>query len=641
MRTWRRRALRSRRHRVALASVAFACGSFAFAARISAEPIGAEPIGAGAAGQAQVTVELDPPNYDGLQSFLDYEGRLALADGDFRRARKIFNRLLKIDPYDVRAMRELGRIAHALGELEKAVKILGRVDDLDGTTPDAEIHFIRGESLYALGRKDEAWRAFERTERDLGDGPLDRRGTLWLARIAVLRGDIDRALTLYLGLLETDQPSSPTYAETMVLAIEGCIVNKHWDTAAELLDDLLAAQPDHPRGRALKAWVLEGSGQIEEELALRAEAARDHEPKETLDYARALERANDYSAALGHYRTAWALGVSEAADGITRLERRLSPEVAGGLMLRDDPSGSIAGWRAAATLPLGFRLRFALSAMNEESNGNILGPKERSQTTASGWGILASRRGAMVALGTTVRLDETDDGGVGGTAIVQTSPQRDVLLQIRGDGNVPWHESASTLRDDGVMDTLGAQLYMKSEVQDRRVLVSFAAQARRLGLETMAGLPDDRATQLFGAAGVDVTLSASTEHALQSEMFDAEMIAPRSLTTSTVVSYRHYEMSSENPFGQRLVLVERSSIDELSGVVRRVLDARGTVGAELRGGLGFDWARWVQQWRAGASILVSATPWSRLTVDYDVASESGTGIAGRQHIGSMIFHVDL
>jgi hypothetical protein len=49
----------------------------------------------------------------------------------------------------------------------------------------------------------------------------------------------------------------------------------------------------------------------------------------------------------------------------------------------------------------------------------------------------------------------------------------------------------------------------------------------------------------------------------------------------------------------------------------------------------------VRIWRAGASALISATSSSRLTFDYDVASESGTGLSGRRHAGSVVLHVDL
>ena len=42
------------------------------------------------------------------------------------------------------------------------------------------------------------------------------------------------------------------------------------------------------------------------------------------------------------------------------------------------------------------------------------------------------------------------------------------------------------------------------------------------------------------------------------------MLSPRGLASSTVLSLRHYELTSDDPFGERLVLVERSRTDEIS-----------------------------------------------------------------------------
>ena len=80
-------------------------------------------------------------------------------------------------------------------------------------------------------------------------------------------------------------------------------------------------------------------------------------------------------------------------------------------------------------------------------------------------------------------------------------------------------------------------------------------------------------------------------------------------------------------------------------MIRHVFGS-GVLGTELRGGIGYDWQRAVRQWRAGASLLLAATTSSRLTVDYDVASETVigpglTGLTGRRHIGSVVLHVDL
>jgi Flp pilus assembly protein TadD len=610
---------------------AIVCGTFASASSVRAETT-----------DAVVTVEVSEPSYDGFQKLLDSEAHEALAKGDYGRAMWLFSRLLHIDPYDVRALRETGRLASALGQYDLAIGVLARVDELDGTRPDPEIHYLRGEALTALGRKDDAVAEYARTEQELGAGPHDRQGTLWLARIAVLRGDTAGAVARYEALLKNDDPNRATYAEVLLYEVDAYIQIKDWATAERLLRDFLRFQPDHERGRAVLAWVLEGRGKVDEELALRTQLAKDRaeDPNDILAHARALERAGESSAALARYREARALGVTEAQDGIHRLEPRFAPKLGGGLTMQNDPTGTIAAWAAGATLPLGGHLRLSLSTMAEQTSGGM-GVPEKAMSSATGWAIATGRSGRLLAVGTTMRLDDAASGRVGGSAIAQSSPVRDFQVQVRGDLGVPWHESATTMRDDGVMDTLGAQVFFKSQISSRRILASVGTQARQLALEPRVGLPMTPALQLFGSAGVDIMLSATGDRAVRGESFDREMVVPRGLTPATVVSYRHYEASSDNPFGARLVLVERSSIDELSGLVRHVFDRGGRLGGELRGGLGYDWARYVQQWRAGASLLLSASAWSRLTVDYDVASESGTGLTGRRHLGSVVLHVDL
>jgi tetratricopeptide (TPR) repeat protein len=591
--------------------------------------------------QAQVTVEVDAPAYDGLQALLDDEARTALANGDFKRAWHFFWRLLEIDPHDVRALRESGRIASALGKLTYAVDTLAEVDSLDGTVADPELHYLRGDALFALGRKDEAELEWQAVKRDLGDGPYDRRGTLWLARIEVLRGNLDGALALYQPLLDADMVGTPTYAEVTLYEVEAYILCDDWKSAEAKLRDFLAGEPDHERARAMLAWVLEGRHKIDEELPLRQEFAEewtDH-PRKTLEYARALERAHDDSAALHQYREARALGVVEASTSVDRLEQRMSPELGAGAIARGDTSGDITGYFGAATVPFGGRFRLSLSALHEISAGALpMRTEDRTETTGTGWGILTTRRGSIFALGTSVRMSDPAHG-IGGSGIVQTSPLGDVQLQVRGDVNVPWHESASTFREGGTMDTLGAQVY--ASPRSKRVLFSVGGMARRLALQPVGGLEMEHALQLWGSAGVDVIVHSAPGEEVRGQILDNEMLAPRSLSTATVLSYRHYEMSSDDPFGEQLVLVERSSMDELSGAARKVFGARGMLGAELRGGIGYDWGRQVKQWRAGASLLLSATRTSRFTFDYDTATESATGIVGRRQQGTVVLHVDL
>lgn len=584
-----------------------------------------------ASADTTVEVAVEPPQYDSLQSVLSEEASLALSEGRYRRAWQLYWHMLVIDPLDLHALRESGRVAHAMGRLTYAAETLARVDKLDGEQDDPELHYVLGECLLALGKKEEGWRALETMEAEVGPNPTDRRHVLWLARVAALRGELRRAVDLYLPLVHGEDKTSAGYAEVMLYITEAHILSRDWDSAEITVRDLLRVQPDHARAREVLAWVLEGQQELDEELTIRAVLAEewtDH-PRKTFEYARALERAYDYDGALSRYREARSLGVVDASEGITRLRYKMAWELGAGATMRVDPSGTVQGWSAGASIPFDGRIRGTLSVTDETSSGGLYGMEDRL-TSVTGTGILTVGRGETLGFGVTAQPDALSR--VGGTTLLQTSPTRRVQLWARTDMNMPWRESASTIREGGLFDAGAFQLY--AAPMSRRVLFGVGGQYRRLGFLDL----EERADQFLGAASVDFTLSGPGD-AVRGEMLDGELLLPRTMATAIVASYRHYEMKSDDPFGDRLVLVERSSLDELSAVARKVVDSR--LGAEVRGGIGYDWARETRQWRAGASLLLAASTGSRLSLDYDVASESGTGLAGRRHLASAVFHVDL
>ncbi len=593
------------------------------------------------ANSVEVSVEVSEPVYDELQKMLDEEARAAMNSGDFKRAWHYFWRLLVIDPTDTRALREAGRVASALGKLDYAVATFTKLDALNGTAPDPEIHFLRGEALMALGRKWEAERAFGQTERELHAAPIDRRGVMWLARIAALRQNLPAALELYGPLIPEDRKSAE-YAEVMLSIVEAHTLSKDWATAEQLLRRFRVDQPDHARGRELLAWVLGARGNVKEELGLRVGLASewDDHPRKTAEYAQALERHYDYSGALDRYREARSLGVRGIDADIDRMRLRTAPELGGGVTYRGDGSGTILGWHAGGSVPLGSWLRFAVNASQDTARGGVVAT-EVTSTAAAGWLSLSGDRGELAAIGATVRESSFSvDRGLGASAIMRSSPERRVQLQLRGDVNMPWRESSSTIREDGVVDAVTAQL--SATPWSRRFLLILAGQGRRLGLAPAGEMAETlHARQLLGAVGFDLTVAGDPSRAARGEILDNELLVPRGLSDAIVVSYRHYELTSDDPFGMRLVLVERSGLDEVSGVMRRTLDDGGVLAGELRGGIGYDRGRDMQGWRAGGSLLWGLTKASRLTLDFDVASESRTGLTGRRHATSAVLHVDL
>ena len=586
-----------------------------------------------------VTVAFEEPTYDGLQAFLDEEACAAMSKGDFRKAWYLFWRLLEIDPDDTRALREAGRVAQALGKLDYSVTALARVEAARPGTPDPELHFLRGEALDALGRHGEAEQEWATCERELAVKPLDQQGTMWLARIAALRKDLGKSVALYQSVMPIDRQSSE-YAAVVLSMVEAYALSREWAGAERELRAFLVAQPEHPRAKAILAWVLEARGTVVEAVQLRAAFAEewtDH-PQKTVEYARVLERVYRLPAALARYREARALGVPDLNDDIARVHGRVAPELAAGIATLGDASGDVTGWNAGANIPFGGRRRVIATASRVSSTGgNLLG--EDTSTTGTLWAMASNRDGHRLALGATYRDSAEYGGGVGGSAWLATSQDRRLQLQMRADYGQAWRESATTVREGGVYDQGSAVAFAGG--LDGKLLLQVGLQGRRLALAPRMGEAAAHAVQILGIGGLDYTLWSAPGALARGEILGDDMLAPRTMSTSIVASYRHYELSGDDPFGQQLTLVKRSSLDEVSLTVSKVADPRGIVSGELRGGYGHDWVRDAERYRAGASIMLSLTGSSRFTFDYDVASESQTGLVGQRHLGQAVLHVDL
>jgi tetratricopeptide (TPR) repeat protein len=606
--------------------------------------IAAALLGAALAGSPVVS-HADERSYDDVQKLFDEEARTAMGKGDYKRALHFFWRLLLIDPDDAAALREAGRCAKALGDLVYAEKALKRTDELRGGVMDPELHFLRGEALLGLGRRVEANVEFDKALAELKIIPLDRNASMWLARIYALKGDLTQSDKLYWEL-------APAYSRTaefgdlMTNLAEAHILGNDWPGAERLLRRLLMHQPHHERGREMLAWVLEHKGDTSEELQVRAELAAEpgtDAPGRAERYGRALERAHDYKGALVHYRQAQSLGNDSLEQDIERVENTMSPEVGAGGTFMDDPTGQAQGWMWGVTAPLGMHVRLALSGTQQEVDNMALTLEPMSGntlTTVSG-NIVLDHKGDQLALGSTFYWHTDDDNtGRGYNATLRTKPGRFLQAQAIGEYQMPWRESVATIAMNGVSDTAGLDVY-SAPFSDRLVL-GVGARARRLALEPMEfSTENPQAQQLFGAAGADFVLWTNPRKFARGEIFDDSMLWPSPLMAAAVLSYRHYELSSDDPFGQRLVLVERSSLDEVSGVIRETFGKRGTLGVEVRGGAGYDWSRDVREWRVGGTLMFAATSNSRLTLAYDAASETGTGLTGQRHTGWFALHVDL
>lgn len=575
------------------------------------------------------------------------EAQAAMAEGDFYRARQLYLTILIGDPNDATAAREAGRASHALGDFAAAVSELSRAHELSQKAADAELHYLLGEALYAVGRNDEARRIHDLAVGEISPTPTERMQRLWLARIHARRGELPAADALYAAILR----EQPRDEEALVARIEAHTLCKAWPRAEELTRQFLYARPDHQRGREILAWILEVRGSIDEETILRgdlAEAAAPVDRERTIAHGRSLERARNFHGALVRYRQALALGTSSdpaLKAAIERLENQLSLETAVGGAYRTDPSGSSTEVRVGVAVPISGENAVSLTASYDLASASTVATDANSATVTTGLLLGHGREvtSALMVSGNYHRMtmagEAVDFAHVGAAAEVRIGTGSRFQLHARADLNMPWREAANTIREGGRYDGLTAHAYALP--LGPRLVIDAGVQARRMELEdlmpTMQMDANGRQYLFFG--GLDYVLQVDPTHVARGQILDEEMLWPTYLADSVVLHYRHYEGFTRDDFGERLVLSERNTIDEVGGTVRRTFGR--VLGAELRAGTGYDFARELTMWRAGGALLASPSANTRFTFSYDIANESTDAFVGRRHTGWITFHADL
>jgi Flp pilus assembly protein TadD len=148
-----------------------------------------------------------------------------LAHGDLDRARRQFEEVVKALPHDGPAERDAGRAASAAGQFEYAAEALEKAHHFEGHKADPELHYLRGEALFTLGRDEQAFREQRIAELEIGPNPQERMAKLWLARIYARRGYVVLADRVY----ETMQPPPPKFDEEVSLnQADAHLLNKDW-----------------------------------------------------------------------------------------------------------------------------------------------------------------------------------------------------------------------------------------------------------------------------------------------------------------------------------------------------------------------------------------------------------------------------
>src|SRR5678815_4047731 len=571
-----------------------------------------------------------------------------LTSGDFAQARVLYEKVSTLDRTDAYAVREAGRAAGALGDFVYAAEALGRADVLASHARDPELHYLRGEALFALGDRKEARREHDLVERELASMTPTRQSQLWLARVYARRGEVARADALYRAL--TPAPGRPIDAEVSINHAEAYMLNRDWSGAERILNELLARSPNHQRAQDMLASTLEAGGRLDDELMLRARiAGRATTSRQLLDYGRALERSGDFAGALREYRRARGLAGGhndpELRIALRRMTQRTSLEVAAAVLGRSDSQSTSLGEQIGLAVPFGPAHHYALGARHERMTADAT---SRDGSAGELWAALATHHPAADTIigGKLGYLDVPGNGSTNGKlslsgfASARGQVTRRLKLALDGEVNALWRETPLTLLEGGHVTGATANVY--GVALDDRVIVNAGAQRRRLALSGTAGRRDPTTSQLLTWAGLDVIAWTDFEHSLEGGILDENLLWPTQLADSLVVSYRHYELWSdtEPDFMERISMAPRTSIDEASLVARKVM-AQSRIGVELRGAIGWDRSRDLATSRGGASLLVTPTRSSRIALTIDVSAESPNGFQGQVRTGWVSYHADL
>ncbi|HVR63495.1 MAG TPA: hypothetical protein VMU50_16455 [Polyangia bacterium] len=556
-----------------------------------------------------------------------------------------------------RTLRAAGAKAFTDGIFDRAADLLEQAHALSPTASDPELHYLRGEALYTLGREADAEGVHQLAERQLGSRPAERLPRLWLARIYARRGEFARADIVY----ETLWPKPPAVdVEVAINQAESHLLGHDLKGARQVLARLLARDPRNVRGREILAWLMELDGDLAGELSVRSSLASDSPSAANwAAWGRALERAGDLPAARDRYLTAAAAAPGREDQTVTaalaRTRYRTTPELGTSIAASRDPQADALRLQAGAALPFGPRHVLSLVGWREMSSGHVL----RGNTLVDGGGSatglragagFASGSGRSLLVAADVRQSTSASSDPAGGSINRWlfgALAESALpflghaeLRLRGELNQPWNDAPVTLSEGGSVNSGTGDLYIYPS--SRLLLFMLGGQYRQLRLARASALEDPTSTQRSVYGGVDLVLWSNPVHLLRAEALDERMLSRSSLTDAVIVSYRHLQMwgDSTPDFASRIVLGPRAVVNLGTATVRKVVAAE-RAGIELRGAFGYDGARDATLYSAGMAASVALSWSSKLLFNYELNKETALGFTGTRQTAWVSLHADL
>ena len=598
--------------------------------------------------------DAEPPT-DPVSDLRLEEALLAMDNGEFERALDLALLAVMQNKNDARAHREAGRAAQALGRFQIAIDHLERAVQLESQAghEDPEARYLLGEAYYVSGRPKDAIRHHDQVRREVSSDTTNWMEMLWLARIHARRRELAAADRIYLSLLKRE----PASEEVKIARIEAYTLSERWADAEKQLREFMAGHPDNDRAPEMLAWILEAQHKTGEERELRAQLALDPKRAETrvlVDHARALERSGQYRAAITRYQEALTrveqyggtIDEVEVKAAVTRLRYRLTTETAVGGGAFTDPSGSFYRVRGGVAVPASDVITIAMVASVDRAPrdavpgamatpGVSVGTFDAS--VVAGEGNLVA--GSLTVSGSYFNFDDGRTSGRVGTGFdLRVGSGKPIQLHTVGTLDMPWRETASTVREGGRETGVTSMAYALPF--GPRFILDAGVRLRSLALDPMFDV-EATGSQKMLIGGADWVVWAPSTRSVRGQFLDEDLRWGTSyLADSLTLSYRHYEAFINDEFGGRLDLADRATVDDVSAIARNTWPD-GLFAFEVRAGGGYDWARDTRLWRAGASLLVTPLDRLRGSLGYDYANESTTGFVGSRHTAWGSLHLDF
>ncbi len=264
----------------------------------------------------QQILELDPKHADGLQYF----GILCHQMGDIEQAENLILKAIEINPNVAPYYDNLGSVLEARHQPVQALEAYDKAEVLEPGDPDR--FFNRGVSLFNLDRFDEALESFQAS---IKHRPGDAECHFCLGNVYKAQGRLNEALSAYRDALEFSPDHLGAYNNLgNVLLASGQPVE-----AENCFRSLLIKDPTNVQGHHNLASVLSQQGRVTDAL-VHLHKAVDADPafiEAQLGLAQALEVVGDFSAALNKYQELIRAGHhhGEARSGLLRIARYYSP----------------------------------------------------------------------------------------------------------------------------------------------------------------------------------------------------------------------------------------------------------------------------------------------------------------------------